>query len=194
VSIQRFDLNEIAAQPWKNGAGTTREIARDGPPETFNWRLSLAQVEHDAPFSAYRGIDRCIVLMSGAGMQLRADDGGIDHRLDAPLVPFHFSGDAALTATLIDGASSDFNVMTRRGAFRSEVTCHRAGVNLERAHVVLLLCSAGHWIMHLGGSHELSPMQALLVRAPPAAIAIYPMAPTSSAALLSVRLCQDRFA
>jgi uncharacterized protein len=194
VSIERFAVNEITPQPWKNGAGTTREIARDGTLDVFNWRLSVAQVEHDAPFSAYREIDRCIVLMSGAGMQLRADDGSIDHRLSAPLVPFHFSGDIALTATLIAGASSDFNVMTRRGEFTSEVACHRDGVDLERAHVVFLLCSAGHWIIHSSGSHELSPMQALLVRAPPTAIAIYPLSPTPGSALLSVRLCQDRAA
>ena len=73
---ERFDLRQIAPQPWKNGAGLTREIAvaRNAATECgFDWRLSVAEVARDAPFSAFPGVDRCIVLLRGAGLQLGAD-------------------------------------------------------------------------------------------------------------------------
>jgi environmental stress-induced protein Ves len=68
-----IDLAEIAPQRWKNGAGWTREIAI-GPAgsssDDFGWRLSVAEVEADAPFSAFAGVDRCIVVLQGPGMAL----------------------------------------------------------------------------------------------------------------------------
>ena len=70
-AARRIDVGAIAPQRWKNGAGWTREIAL-GPAgasaDDFGWRLSVAELEHDAPFSAFPGIDRCIVVIDGAGM------------------------------------------------------------------------------------------------------------------------------
>ena len=73
---ERIDLRLIAPQPWKDGAGMTREIAVGGADaENFDWRISVAALTGDAPFSAYPGIDRCITLLHGAGMArpLRCD-------------------------------------------------------------------------------------------------------------------------
>ena len=193
MSVERFDLRTIAPQPWKNGAGVTREIACGGAtPGHFDWRISFADIDRDAPFSAFPGVDRCIVLLRGAGMQLRSRDGGIDHRLTEPLVPFHFSGDAALDATLADGASRDLNVMTRRGMFRSDLRCLRDAAALPAAEITLLLCSAGAWAVEADAPHTLQPLQALLWRTPPARLAVRPLHADEPAALLQVRLCQDR--
>jgi uncharacterized protein len=192
VSIEHFDLRHIAPQPWKNGAGLTREIAlAESAIGGFDWRISLAEVERDAPFSAFPGIDRCIVLLRGAGMRLRSADGRVDHRLIEPLVPFHFAGDGVLDATLVAGACSDFNVMTRRGAFRSEVSCHRAAGELSGADVTMLLCCEGEWVVEAGAPQALHPMQALLWHAPLASIAVRPAFAGQAGALLLVRLCHD---
>lgn len=192
ASPERFDLRRIAPQPWKNGAGVTREIAV-GPSgagsAAFDWRISLAEVERDAPFSAFPGIARCIVLLRGAGMRLRSDGGELDHRLDQPLAPFHFSGDTPLSATLVDGPSSDFNVMTRRSAWTAAVTTQRSAFEPARADITLLLCSEGEWLVEGSSSETLNPMQALLWRAPPPRISVSPRA---TGALLLVRLCHDR--
>jgi environmental stress-induced protein Ves len=192
VSVERIDLREIAPQPWKNGAGLTRELAFGGPDSTaFDWRLSVAEVERDAPFSAFPGIDRCIVLLRGAGMRLRSADGRIDHALTDPLVPFPFPGEAALTATLVAGPSRDFNVMTRRGVFRSELLCHRAAAALTGGDVTLLLCCAGKWAIAAGAAPlRLGAMQALLWRTPVDSIDAKPVG--AAATLLQVRLCHDR--
>jgi environmental stress-induced protein Ves len=191
ASPERFDLREIAPQPWKNGAGLTREIAFGGASSVdFDWRISLADVAQDAPFSAFPGVDRCIVLLRGAGMRLRSADGQTDHALTTPLAPFCFPGDAALDATLLDGASSDFNVMTRRGRFRSQVTCERSAGDLRGGDVTLLLCSAGEWQVAVDEPLALGPMQALLWRTPVGALRVEPGG--DPAALLVVRLCHDR--
>ena len=188
MSVERFDLRTIAPQPWKNGAGLTREIAFGGASAAdFDWRLSVAEVERDAPFSAFPGIDRSITLLRGAGMRLRALDGSIDHALTTPLAPFAFSGDGALTATLAGGASTDFNVMTRRGRWRGEVSVQRDAAELPDADATLLLCCDGEWRI---GAETLAPLQALLWRAPRGVLGIRPVA--AKAALLFVRLCQDQ--
>ena len=188
MSVLRIDLRRIEPQPWKNGAGLTREMAFGGPSAAaFDWRISVAEVERDAPFSAFPGIERCITLLRGAGMRLRADDGSIDHALTTPLAPFRFSGDLPLTATLIGGACSDFNVMTRRGRYRSEVSVCRGVAELPDADITLLFCSAGAWAV---GAEALHPMQALLWRTPRGAIGVQPI--DDDAALLVVRLCHDR--
>jgi len=185
-------IGALAPQPWKNGAGLTREIAirhHDGSASAaaFDWRISLADVAHDAPFSAFPGVDRCITLLRGAGMRFHAPDGSVDLVLTAPLTSFRFSGDVALMATLVDGACSDFNVMTRRGRWRSEVGLHHGRAELPDADVTLLLCCDGNWRV---GTEMLHPMQALLWRAPRGAIEVRPM--VDAAALLLVRLCHDQ--
>ena len=189
TAFERFDLRTITPQPWKNGAGLTREIAFGGPSAAeFDWRISVAEVAHDAPFSAFPGIDRCITLLQGAGMRLRADNESLDHTLSTPLAPFCFSGEVPLTATLLGGACSDFNVMTRRGRCRSEVDVLRGAAELGTADVVLLLCCAGAWAV---GTETLRPMQGVVWRVRPGAIGVRPV-DSDTATLLSVRLCHDR--
>lgn len=189
-SPQCLDLHAITPQPWRNGAGLTREIAFGGASSAdFDWRISLAEVARDAPFSAFPGVDRCIVLLRGAGMRLRSADGAIDHALTTPLLPFRFAGEAALDATLIDGASSDFNVMTRRGVFRSAVSCERGAAELRGADATLLLCSAGEWRVATDEPSTLRPMQALLWRRPFDSLRVEPLG--GEAALLVVHLCHD---
>src|SRR3954470_15521560 len=62
--------------PWKNGLGATTEIAispeRDGLGD-FAWRVSMAQVANDGPFSSFPGIDRTLLVLAGCGMMLDVD-------------------------------------------------------------------------------------------------------------------------
>ena len=60
---------------WKNGAGWTSEILKSPDADDWNWRLSIAEIETDAPFSAFPGVERELVLLSGNGLRLRFDDG-----------------------------------------------------------------------------------------------------------------------
>ena len=107
--------NEYRRERWRNGAGWTREIAAQPAGGDWAWRLSIAEIEQDAPFSRFEGIDREIVLISGNGVRLRFDDGSV-HALEPPHGRLRFSGEANVHGELIDGATQDFNLMWRRSA------------------------------------------------------------------------------
>lgn len=178
-----IDLAAIAAQRWKNGAGWTREIAVGGG-EDFGWRLSVAEVERDAPFSAFPGVDRCIVVLSGAGMALHDEAGELVQSL-RPLEPWSFAGERVLHARLPFGPCQDFNVMARRGAWRSETAVLQTAAQPMRGDVTLLLAARGRWRI---AADEFGALQGLLLdgEVPP----VVPLA--DDAALLHVRLCHDR--
>jgi environmental stress-induced protein Ves len=100
--------------PWRNGGGTTSEIACEGMAPgsaagRFRWRLSLADVEASGPFSDFSGYERIIAVASGAGMRLAI--GGDAVELDAASDPFRFPGDAAVECRLLAGSIRDFNLI-----------------------------------------------------------------------------------
>lgn len=99
--------------PWKNGLGVTSEIAREPADDSrpFVWRLSVADIKEDGPFSLFAGYQRVISTLTGAGMVLT-----VDGEKSGPLLkyqPFAFSGEAAVTSELIDGPIRDFNLIYR---------------------------------------------------------------------------------
>lgn len=109
--------------PWKNGGGSTAEIA--AAPEgagldAFDWRISMATVAVDGPFSSFPGVDRTLSILQGAGLVLHGL-GPQAVRLDGATEPFPFPADAAVSARLVDGPVIDLNVMTRRGRSRNVV-------------------------------------------------------------------------
>ncbi len=146
--MQRFDLNQIAPSPWKNGGGSTREIAcwpQGAGMDSFGWRVSVATIAQAGPFSAFPGIDRQIMLLDGDGVRLHSVQGQIEHALTERWQPFAFSGDTALDCDLQGGPSSDFNVMTRRGQWsaRLEQLAGQAEAGLSAAGLCMVL--QGSW-------------------------------------------------
>lgn len=163
--LHAFALDAIAPQPWKNGGGATREILCLPPGsdlDHFLWRVSLAEIAADGPFSAFPGVDRIITLIKGAGVHLHAPEAkgeGIDHRLDTPLQPFGFAGDRPVQARLLGGACEDLNVMARRGACRSRVEIGRRETPIGASDAGVVLACHGAWRLHTadGGVLELAP-------------------------------------
>jgi uncharacterized protein len=104
---------------WKNDGGSTTEIAVEPPGaslESFDWRISMAQVASDGPFSEFPGIDRTLAVISGNGLQLSID-GRPDITLDRSSDPLPFPGDVATSARLLSGEITDLNIMSRRLRF-----------------------------------------------------------------------------
>ena len=102
--------------PWKNGGGSTTEITIEPPGaliHDFDWRISLATIAQDGPFSLFPGVDRTLALVSGPGLVLDVDDSR-RFELDDEDSIIEFAGEAAIQATLNGGPTIDFNVMTRR--------------------------------------------------------------------------------
>ncbi len=105
--------SEYRVTPWKNGGGTTAEIfvspERGG---RFDWRVSIATVATNGPFSNFMGYERHIMVLAGDGMLLEIDE-NTKQRLE-PMAPFSFSGDSNTYGHLITGPVSDFNLIVRR--------------------------------------------------------------------------------
>jgi len=112
--------NEYRRERWKNGYGWTREIHRQPGGEDWAWRLSIAEVEQDGPFSTFEGVDRELVLLHGNGMRLVFEDGA-EHLLQPPHERVRFAGERALDARLVDGPTHDFNLMWRRDSIDAEL-------------------------------------------------------------------------
>ncbi|KQT47416.1 hypothetical protein ASG43_09860 [Aureimonas sp. Leaf454] len=110
--------------PWKNGGGETIEIAvhpHGAGLDVFEWRVSMATVASDGPFSRFPGVDRTLAILDGCGLVLDIEGLG-RHRLTVADAPLAFPADAATSARLEDGAITDLNVMTRRGVRTHAVT------------------------------------------------------------------------
>ena len=135
--------NEYRRIRWRNGQGWTREIQADGTAEDGSWRLSIAEIEHDAAFSLFPGVDRELMLLSGDGLRLRFDDGECVE-LSPPHDRHRFAGERALTGELVDGTTHDFNLMWRRDRIRAD-TWHRPLVG----PMVIFVEPGSTWVVHL---------------------------------------------
>lgn len=151
---QVIPAHEYRRERWRNGLGWTREILQrriDGMPcsatAPWDWRLSIAEIERDAAFSAFPGVERELVLLAGNGVRLRFDDGEA-HELVPPHGRLRFAGERRVTGELLDGPTHDFNLMWRRD--RVEATLwHRPLVG----PMVIFLEPRSAWAVHLIAGH-----------------------------------------
>lgn len=174
MRIQRLDRHQARQMPWKNGGGTTCElaIAPEGAGlEDFAWRISCARVASGGPFSSFPGVERSLALLDGNGLDLQLN--GQSRRLRSGDPPLVFAGEDPVSAELLDGPISDFNLMTRRSAWRHELQeLHLSGTQAlpHSADILLLYCQAGPVVVQLPGAtaYSLDEGQGLLLEQPPA--------------------------
>jgi environmental stress-induced protein Ves len=98
--------------PWKNGGGTTVDIAEQGE----IWRFGRTPITQPGPFSDYSGFDRVQVLVAGRGLVLETPDGEIDVRI--PFKPVRFAGETPITSRLEAGPVEVVNLIGKRAAVR----------------------------------------------------------------------------
>ena len=114
--------------PWKNGGGSTLELAVEPPGATletgFLWRVSTAEVGVSGPFSPFPGLQRWLLLLEGKGFQLDFGPHG-QVALTESLRPVCFQGDWPAAATLVDGPCTDLNVMVDPRFIQARVDAFR---------------------------------------------------------------------
>lgn len=115
--VRHLTPADYKTTPWRNGNGRTTEIAiapagasLDGG---FDWRLSIAEVTADGPFSSFPGYDRSLSLLSGGGILLDAGEDG-DIELREAFKPVRFPGEWQVEGRLLGVAVRDLNLMTKR--------------------------------------------------------------------------------
>jgi environmental stress-induced protein Ves len=179
--------------PWKNGGGRTTEIVSHPPRaslDAFDWRVSVADIGRDGPFSVFAGIDRTIVMIAGGGMRLDGD--GHAAVLSAAYEPYTFSGDDAIHCALLDGPVRDFNLMLRRGRATGSLAIVRgAGTRIGPARFRLCYAAAGACECLFAGHppQVVAADHALLVEDLPASAALLAVNPlTGDAVVVAVSI------
>ncbi|KRA59777.1 hypothetical protein ASD79_09510 [Caulobacter sp. Root655] len=155
------------ATPWKNGGGVTREVAAFPPGagmDDFEWRISLADVAADGPFSAFPGVDRVLTVIEGAGLVLDVD--GLAVTLDVAAPPLAFAGEARVEARLTGGPIRDLNLMVRCGGWRAQarrMAVADAAEVVTRANVTLVLALDALRVAGPDGAVDLGPLDAVML-------------------------------
>ena len=173
--MQRWKLEECAAVPWENGGGLTRELAARRTGGGVLWRLSVAEITKDGPFSAFVGMARVHTIIEGAGLDLDGETGVLHAR---PFVPLQFDGGVALEASLLDGPCQAFNVIYDPQSVAVDVNVHACEKPLDVAVGDFVYMAAGSASMERGS--RLIAEEAISPEVP---ITLYP----NSARLLHVR-------
>jgi environmental stress-induced protein Ves len=162
--IRSADLVRV---PWKDGGGTTAEVAVHPPGagfDDFDWRISMADVAADGPFSRFPGVDRTLVLAEGRDLVL--DIEGDIQVLIRPGDARSFAGEVAAGARLHGGPVRDINVMSRRGRFAHRVGSPATGEPLRSwaamAVVAIAALAEGVMVTVEGRSFGLAPLDLLL--------------------------------
>lgn len=98
MPLRHLRSDDYRVMPWKNGLGTTTEIAVHPPDAAltdFTWRLSIADLGASGPFSSFPGYDRILVQLDGPPMIL-AHEGLAERRLTLR-EPYRFAGELRRT-------------------------------------------------------------------------------------------------
>ncbi|MGF1591752.1 MAG: HutD family protein [Kiloniellaceae bacterium] len=172
-STRRILTTDIEATPWKNGGGVTREIAAGGDPDGdaggaqgWGWRVSLAEVAQDGPFSVFPDTDRVIAVIDGVGMDLVSPEGATIAL--EPFQPVRFAGEGPLSGRLRRGPVRDLNVMVRRSLFEAEMEVrhgpHSAVLKGDSRGCLLVHNLAGRCALRVDGGHphDLMPEESLV--------------------------------
>ncbi len=137
-------------------------------------RISRADIGASGPFSAFDGVQRWFVVLSGNGVVLHmptTDGHTLDHTLLPGHTPLHFDGGLAPGCTLIDGPTQDLNLMARGGT--ACVLAAESGVDWTSAHTLCGLYTAcsGTWT---DGQHTQALAAHSLLWLPPTEAAGHP--------------------
>lgn len=177
ISIIRH--SDLAVSRWANGAGATRQVAT-GPEnsgiDSFEWRVSIADVVGECAFSSFPGIDRTILLIEGQAMVLTID--GARRELD-PLAPVRFVGEAEVTCSVPDGSTRDLNIMCRRGEWSASVEVLDARKPISVVPIpegiTFIACFAGPWSLVEPADHRLGPCDFVRIACPATVQAAEPL-------------------
>jgi environmental stress-induced protein Ves len=145
MNWQRQALRDCVPQAWRNGGGITHEMATWPNDGDWRWRVSVARIDRDGPFSAFAGVQRWFAVLEGEGVTLSWPDA--QKRLGPGDPPLAFAGEPACHARLLGGATLDFNLMAKglRGSLQRQATPGTPSPWPARAHVGVFACTDCRW-------------------------------------------------
>jgi uncharacterized protein len=140
-SMRVIRKSSFSAIPWKNGGGVTHEAIRvPALGDRFQWRLSVAQLETSGPFSDFSGYHRIMVLLRGAGVDLKFGD---SHRRTLANIGdlVEFDGAIPVDCELLAGPCADLNLMVAKSMQGTKAWIHalREPIELPLRHATTLV-------------------------------------------------------
>lgn len=123
--ITLLDPTGYLRTPWKNGGGTTVDIAFSDDV----WRFGRTPIVKPGPFSDYTGYDRVQVLVAGSGLVLDTPQGEIDVR--QPFRPVRFAGETPITSRLEAGPVEVVNLIGLRAQVKIDIAVLDEGHTLH---------------------------------------------------------------
>ena len=120
--------------PWANGRGTSYEVARSGGSDWI-WRVAIAPVVEQGPFSILPGVDRQLVVMDEAPLEVTVD--GVTCLVGQGEMA-SFAGESDVVARVPRGATRDCGLMVRRGAATGSMIVASAGEHHGRIVVAIV--------------------------------------------------------
>lgn len=155
---------------WRNGGGQALDIAAQaaaGGTDDFAWRVALAEIERDGPFSRYgAGIERIITLLDGNGFDLDFTEApGI--AVHETYMPARFRGDWTTACRLRHDRCVVFNAMYDEALYTAQINIIRPLpdqplIFSPPGRTTLLFCLAGiNEIKADDSSHSLNPWDSL---------------------------------
>jgi environmental stress-induced protein Ves len=188
--VTRLGPRDFRPQPWKNGGGTTTELAVFPATGRPLWRVSIAEVAASGPFSDFSGYERTLMLLDGDGMVLdfdAAEPATLDRRFQSLV----FDGAWKCDCTLLGGPVRDLNLMVDRtfGRGTVEVITGRAPITRATPAEWMLLCALeGRATVGVeGAEYPLSTGEVLRIDGPAATpMSLSCDAPSAAVALLVI--------
>ncbi|MGK5087822.1 HutD family protein [Bdellovibrionota bacterium FG-2] len=169
MPIIHLTSRDFKQMPWKNGKGTTTQIAiyppeAEFPGDAFLWRVSSAPIDESGAFSTFPGYDRLLMITEGSGIILNGK----------PLVcgqPLGFSGEEASQGELIQGPVRDLGIIYRRGEVRAQIALSaipKGGPSTLtlplNSEFHLFVCVQGEFKVHNAPTERLATGECLFVR------------------------------
>lgn len=166
--MHKIAFQDLAITPWKNGAGTTRQILihpADATLDNFAFRISAADINALGPFSDYSGINRSLAVLTGQGLTLAMADGHSMSFIPKCTV-VDFDGGQAPVTTACPEPVLDIGVMSRTGIYTHSFT--QTNYACQQTHHVtaahgLLFCLHDEPVLFQSGPTEqlLQPFDAI---------------------------------
>ena len=108
---QQIKLQEVPPSPWKNGGGTTQALVCWPNSTEWIFRMSVARIDSDGPFSEFKGVSRWFAVLQGEGVALQFPEKRVVLGAKDPVI--QFSGNAPCHCCLTNGPTLDFNLMVQ---------------------------------------------------------------------------------
>ena len=139
--LQVIRKASFKATPWKNGGGITHEALRQpASGDPFRWRVSVAHIDASGPFSEFAQYNRKMVLLQGAGVELRFAD-GVNKSLRNVGELVEFDGARSTQCDLLKGPCVDLNLMvikSETAAVRVERFIESVAIKASRSESLLI--------------------------------------------------------